>query len=67
MEFIGTQNNPVSQRRSVRRLVSSSLKVPIEKRVKNIRTAIKENKVLRRRDRDEPHEMVYHPRKIMKL
>ncbi len=68
MEYVSTQNaEPTSQRKSVRALVNRSLRVPIEKRTAGIRASIDANKARRRRDRDEPHEMVYHKHKIMKL
>lgn len=69
MDYIGVQNSgPVTgQRRSVRKLVSSSLKVPIEKRSESIKSSIEMNKQRRKLDRDEPHEMVYHKYKVMKL
>lgn len=63
----GNQRLLEGYRRSVRGLVSAALKVPIEKRVAGMRSGIKSNKARRKLDRDELQEMVYLPRKIMKL
>ena len=54
-------------RHSVRHIVSRAQKIPVKARIESMRSSIAENKHRRALERDEKHEMVYHPKKIMKL